>query len=370
MKKEIKVPAMGESITEATIGEILKTNGSQVKVDEEILELETDKVNQVLYASENGVLELLVKSDDVVQIGQVIGTIDTAGASPVEEEKEEALSPPPAPLPKPKEKGSSSRISKEDYLAEVMLEERQAPKEEPAVVVAEKPRERRERMSKIRQVIASRLVEAQQTAAMLTTFNEVDLSEVVALRKRHQESFQKEHGVKLGFMSLFVKAAVAALKKYPLVNAQIDGNEIVFKEYYDIGIAVSTDRGLIVPVLKACDQLTIPQIEKGIMEYATEARKGTISIENLQGGTFTITNGGIFGSMLSTPILNAPQSAILGMHNIVKRAVVIDDQIVIRPMMYLALSYDHRIIDGKEAVSFLVAIKQCLEDPAKLLLEG
>lgn len=389
MKQEIKVPTMGESITEATVGSILKPSGSQVKMDEEILELETDKVNQVLYAGQAGVLNLTVNTDDVVEIGQVIGSIDGDGeaaaeapapqskpeakeeqapATPKEEKKEEPQPAPTASASAPATSEGEIRHSKEAFIAELdQPSEKPAPVQQAPLVTGERG-ETRKRMTKIRKVIAKRLVEAQQTTAMLTTFNEVDLSKVMELRAKYKDSFIKEHDAKLGFMSFFVKASVSALQAFPDINSYIDGDEIVHREYYDIGIAVGTDRGLMVPVLRNCDQMSFADVEKGIIAYAEKARKGTISIDDLQGGGFTITNGGIYGSMLSTPILNHPQVGILGMHNIQKRAVVVNDQIVIRPMMYLALSYDHRIVDGKEAVSFLVHLKNSLEDPARLLL--
>ncbi len=380
MKEEIVVPSMGESISEAMVGEILQPSGSHVELDQEILELETDKVNQVLYAPAAGVLSLNVETDDTVTIGQVLGHIETEGESHVSQEKktdapsqeekkgkkvvtaESDESKKETPGPKPS--GQTARKGKEAFLSEISDErtEKRAPQ-------AEKSKESRKRMTKIRQVIASRLVEAQATTAMLTTFNEADMTAVMALRKQYKETFEKKHGVKLGFMSFFVKAVVSALQYVPGVNSYIDGNELVTRHTYDIGIAVGTDRGLIVPVVRDCDQLTFAEIEQGIGEYATKAREGTISVDDLKGGSFTITNGGIYGSLLSTPILNPPQSGILGMHKIEKRAVVKDDEMVIRPMMYLALSYDHRIVDGKEAVSFLVHVKECLEDPMRLLLE-
>lgn len=382
MKVEIKVPAMGESITEATVGEILKASGSPVAMDDELLELETDKVNQVLYAPEAGVVTLTVFTDDVVTIGQVIGFVDSEGATAAPEPKSEpepALeptpepgpeAPKPAPAPTPAE-GPAVRQSREAFLREKPAEPTPSPAA-PALVPKTVPGERHEtrrKMSKIRKVIARRLVESQQTTAMLTTFNEVDLTEVMALRAKYKEQFIKEHGVKLGFMSFFVKAAVSALQALPDINSYIDGDEIVHREYYDIGIAVGTDRGLMVPVVRDCDQLTFAGVEQSINAYALKAREGKLSMDDLQGGGFTVTNGGVYGSLLSTPILNPPQAGILGMHKIDKRAIVVDDEIVIRPMMYLALSYDHRIVDGKEAVTFLVHMKNLLEDPARLLLE-
>lgn len=408
MKIEIKVPAMGESISEATVGEILKLSGSQVANGDELLELETDKVNQVLYAQQAGIVTLNVKTGDVVKIGQVIGFLDSEGSAtpppPNAQPKSEAPkketptpvpkptpTPTPAPTPtspqtpppiqksQPAEKtalptSSGARISKDKFLEELRVEKpvissTELPKEKAVTAIPGERRETRRKMTKIRQVIAKRMVEAQHNAAMLTTFNEVDMSQVMALREKYKEVFVKEHGVKLGFMSFFVKATVAALAEFPDINSYLDGDEIVRREYYDIGIAVGTDRGVIVPVVRDCDRLSFSQIEGTIDGYAKRVREGKISADDLQGGGFTITNGGVYGSLLSTPILNPPQSGILGMHKILKRAVVVDDHIVIRPMMYVALSYDHRIVDGKAAVSFLVTVKNCLEDPARLLLE-
>lgn len=371
MNEEIKVPAMGESITEAIIGNILKPSGSQVEAEDELIELETDKVNQVLYAPASGVVTWNVQPEEVVKIGQVIGTI-AKGAAKAPEAKPQAPEakppaptpqpPPPPPKPQPVAAGPKARLFKEEALQE-------APKQQPLPIPEGKRVETRTKMPKIRKIIAERLVEVQQTTAMLTTFNEIDLSEVMNVRNRHKDSFEKEHGVKLGFMSFFVKAVVSALHATPMINAYIDGDEIVMRHYYDIGIAVGTDRGLIVPVVRGCDKLTFAEIEQNIVGFAKKARDGKISVNDLQGGGFTITNGGVYGSLLSTPILNPPQSGILGMHKIVNRPVAVDNQVVIRPMMYVALSYDHRIIDGKEAVTFLVHIKNHLEDPAKLLLD-
>lgn len=318
MKVEIKIPSFGESVVEATIGAILKPSGSSVLVDDDILELETDKLNQVLHASHSGIIQLTVKTGDVVKVGQVIGTIDASTATKV------------APL------------KKEEVLS-------------PQKKLASRP-QRRVKMTKLRRVIAERLVRVKNETAMLTSFNEVDMSRVIAAREKGQK--------KLGFMPFFIEAAVAALKAFPEINGQIDGDEIVYNEFYDISVAVSTDLGLMVPVIRGADLLSPAEIETQLKELAEKARAGTIAIDDLQGGTFTITNAGIFGSLLSTPILNPPQSGILGMHNIVKRAVVVNDAIVIRPMMYLALSYDHRIVDGKQAVSFLMHIKKSLEETA------
>ncbi|MCH9631436.1 MAG: Dihydrolipoyllysine-residue succinyltransferase component of 2-oxoglutarate dehydrogenase complex [Chlamydiia bacterium] len=380
MTVEITVPPVGESITEATISVIMKQSGESVAKDEEILELETDKVNQVVHAPESGVLTLSVSVDDVVQIGQVIGSVDPSGApsaknpkkaeKPAEKAKKEPSAPKAAPAASAAPK-ASVRVSEDEYLSSVGKTPPQA-----AAPAQPKPKapvhdgQKRQRMSGLRRTIAQRLVEVKNTTAMLTTFNEVDLSKVMAIRSKQKEDFEKKHGVKLGFLSFFVTACSSALKTFPDVNAYIDGDEIVYNEGHHIGIAVSTEKGLMVPVLKSCEERSFADIESGVMGFAKKARDGKIGIDDLQGGTFTITNGGVFGSLLSTPILNPPQSAILGMHAIKKRAVVVDDQIVIRPMMYLALSYDHRIVDGKEAVSFLVHLKDCLEEPSKMLLES
>lgn len=385
MRKEITVPRMGESITSATVGQILKPSGSSVKSEEEILELETDKINQVLYAPAGGVITLTVKSEDTVTIGQVIGYVETEAIAGQEAPKpEKATVPPPVspqPTPPPSREPSVAAVreSKADFIAEL----RNAPTREAVTAMDPEPRhapvpssspkhhdrETRTKMSRIRRVIGERLVQAQHTTAMLTTFNEVDLTQVMELRTRFKESFQKEHGAKLGFMSFFVKAVVSALKHYPELNSYIDGEDLVHRNYYDIGIAVGTEKGLFVPVVRDCDQLTFGQIEKTIEGLARKAREGGLVIDDLSGGGFTITNGGVYGSLLSTPILNPPQSGILGMHKISERPVVVNKEIVIRPMMYTALSYDHRIVDGKGAVGFLVHIKEFLEDPARLLIE-
>ncbi|MDP1834739.1 MAG: 2-oxoglutarate dehydrogenase complex dihydrolipoyllysine-residue succinyltransferase [Chlamydiales bacterium] len=389
MSQDIKVPAMGESINEATIAEIIKQSGSAVAVDDEILELETDKVNQVLHAPIAGTLKLTVNKDDVVKIGQVIGVItpsgerqeapvaDVAAPEPAKEEVRKVETAPAAPAPKaaaPKA-DFSARASRESFIADLSKPKeesppkQESPKTQSVVSTTSGARpERRVRMSKIRKVIARRLVESQQTTAMLTTFNEVDMSEVMAVRERHKDSFMKQHGVKLGFMSFFVKACVSALKAVPELNAYIDGEDVVYRDYFNVSIAIGTDRGLVVPVVRNCDQLSYAEIEQAIVNYAKKAREGGLTVDDLQGGGFTITNGGTYGSLLSTPIINPPQSGILGMHKIQKRPIVVNDQIVIRPMMYLALSYDHRIVDGKEAVTFLVHVKNDLEDPSRLLL--
>jgi len=372
MKVEIKIPKMGESIVEVTIGAILKTSGSVVKADEEVLEIETDKVNQVLSAPAAGVLTLQVKEGDRVKIDQVIGVVDSEGAPKVEEKKgkaEEKTEKPAAPKVESSPKTEapplpSARKKVDETLSEMKGEELPTPP-----LKRKEGREERQKMSKLRKVIAERLVQVKNQTAMLTTFNEVNMSAVMAIREKEQENFVKKHGIKLGFMSFFVKACMAALQKYPAINARLEGDEIVYQNFYDIGIAVGTDKGLFVPVVRNVDELSYADIEKQLKTFAEKARNGTISIDEMQGGTFTITNGGVYGSMLSTPILNPPQSGILGMHNIVKRAVVINDEIVIAPIMYLALSYDHRIVDGKESISFLMDIKKTLEEPTRLLLD-
>lgn len=372
MKVDIKVPQMGESVIEATISNILKESGSSVREDEELLELETDKVNQVIYAPKSGVLTLKVSKGQVVKIGEVIGSIETtqtAIAPTASAPKKESA--PPASV----EMRETARFTTRDFAAAAKEKKEEAPSPAPLQPVKEKKLAApgkaplRTPMSKVRKVIAERLVAAKNSTAMLTTFNEIDMSAVMEIRQKEKESFLKKYGVKLGFMSFFVKGAVAALKEFPLVNSMIDAEEIVTFQTYDIGIAVSTERGLLVPVVKECDLLSFGAIEQSIEQHAKVARTGTISVDALKGGSFTITNGGTFGSLLSTPILNPPQSAILGMHAIVKRPVVVDDAIVIRPMMYVALSYDHRIVDGREAVLFLVSLKKALEEPSRLLLD-
>jgi 2-oxoglutarate dehydrogenase E2 component (dihydrolipoamide succinyltransferase) len=376
MKQEIKVPSLGESISEATIGQLLVPNGTVVKADAEVVELETDKVNQVLYAPQAGKITWNVKPGDTVKIGQIIGTIaGDAGQEKAAVKSEEApppvfaqVSEPAKPTLAPK---ASLRYTKEHFLADLHSEgclqavkvKSSIPKQE------EQARETRRPLSRIRKVIAQRLVEAQQTMAMLTTFNEVDLTQVIQLREKYKETFIKKHGCKLGFMSFFVKATVAALQAFPDLNSYLEGDEIVHREYYDMGVAVGTEKGVIVPVIRDCDQLSFAEIEQALENYAKKAREGALAVSDLQGGGFTITNGGTYGSLLSTPILMPPQCGILGMHKIEKRPVVVNDQIVIRSMMYVALTYDHRLIDGKEAVSFLVHLKNMLEDPSRLLLD-
>lgn len=407
---EIKVPTLGESVSEATVASWLKKEGDAVKADEPIVELETDKVTLEVNAPSDGVITKIIAGEgSEVEVGAVLGEIGKGSAAndakPAEakkvekkdDKKEDAAKDvksddaEPATSPavrkmiedhnldpnKIKGTGKDGRIIKEDVqkfldeggsVAETPAPE--AVKAKPAPAKEQGEREERVKMTKLRKVIASRLKEAQNTAAMLTTFNEVDMTAVMEVRNAYKDKFEKKHGVKLGFMSFFVKAAVNALKEFPAVNAEIDGEEIVYKNYYDIGVAVSTPQGLVVPVVRDCEDKSMATIEKDIMDVGLRARDGKLDMSEMQGGTFTITNGGIFGSMLSTPILNTPQSGILGMHNIVKRAVVMPNgAIEARPMMYLALSYDHRIIDGREAVSFLVRIKDALEDPQRLLLD-
>ncbi len=369
MKEEIKVPTMGESISEATVSAFLKPSGAAVHADEEIIELETEKVNQVLYAPISGVITWSVKEGDTFAIGDVIGLLDTEGApssTPPEPEPQEPLEiatkqEVKKPSPSPAE---GARKMEGAFIAELSEKNEEPP---PPKATPSKGRESRRKMSKIRETIARRLVDSLHSAAMLTTFNEVDMSAVMGLRAKYKESFQEKHGVKLGFMSFFVKAVVEALKSFPDFNSYIDGDEVVQRHYYDIGIAVGTEKGLVVPVLRHTDQLTFPEIEREIIAYAKRAREKKLSISDLEGGGFTITNGGVYGSLLSTPIINPPQVGILGMHKIAERAVVEKGEIVIRPMMYLALSYDHRLVDGKEAVSFLIHVKEVLEDPSRLM---
>ena len=362
MKKELKVPTVGESITEVTIGKILKKQGSYVKTDEEIIEIETDKLNQVLYASDSGVLSLRVQTGDVVKVGDVIGEIEVT-TEKIQETKA-------TPTPKEPLKTEKARVAKEDWIGS-LDEPKTVLKEETSKENRVSPSSRgetRKKMTKIRKVISERLLDVTQQTAMLTTFNEIDMSQVIALREKYKDEFSKKYGVKLGFMSFFVKAVTCALQAIPEVNSYIDGDDFVTRNYIDIGIAVSTERGLIVPVLRDTNLLSYAQIEKNIDDYAARAKTGRLTVDELTGGSFTITNGGTLGSLLSTPIINPPQCAILGMHKIGKRAVVVDDQIVIRPMMYVALSYDHRVLDGKEAISFLVSIKTHLEDLQKEIL--
>jgi 2-oxoglutarate dehydrogenase E2 component (dihydrolipoamide succinyltransferase) len=372
--EQVKVPQAGESITEVTISRWLQADGAYVKLDDPIVELGTDKATQELPAPVAGVLKHRAKEDDTVAVDAVIAEIDTdaktpaSGTKPAETKPAESKPSESKPTePKPAE------VKPPDHAKPAEPKPPQAkPKPEPGPPSARPQtsgKTTREPMSLIRKRIAERLLASQNATATLTTFNEADLSTIVDFRSKYNEQFEKKHGVKLGFMSMFVKAAVAALKEFPLVNARIDGGDILYQHFYDIGVAVSTEKGLMVPVLRGAEQLNFADIEKQIADLARRAREGKIAVTDLEGGTFTITNGGSFGSMMSTPILNPPQAAILGLHAITKRAVVVNDEIAIRPMMYLALSYDHRLIDGREAVQFLVRIKQYVENPERLLLE-
>jgi 2-oxoglutarate dehydrogenase E2 component (dihydrolipoamide succinyltransferase) len=429
MSEKIVVPVLGESITEATVSKWLKSEGESVEADEPIVELETDKVNLEVPSPISGVLTEINSNDGtVVEVGALLGSVSENGSGTVKKEIIKKIEPTvsennvvnlevPKKEPKIFDEGSEEKNSVEEPLIltnevkeEINLETKQENQTlSPAVrkIVVEnkidiqsvkgsgkdgrilkgdlislmgvqpQPSERKAqygpeekiRMTRLRQTIAKRLKQAQENAALLTTFNEVDMSSIMEMRKENQEDFQSRYGIKLGFMSFFVKACIVALKSFPAVNAEIDGEDIIYKNYYNISFAVGTEKGLVVPVLKNADELSFADIEKNIKEISEKARDGKLTIEDLQGGTFTISNGGVYGSMLSTPILNLPQSGVLGMHNIVERPVVVDGEIKIRPIMYLALSYDHRIIDGKESVSFLKMIKENLEDPRRLFLD-
>ena len=388
MSKEIRVPALGESVSEATVAKWFRNEGEAVKADEPLVELETDKVTVEVPAPASGKLaSIVVKAGSTVNVGALLGSIEegAAGArpaaTPVAKKIEAAPPKMEAPLSPAVRKivaetrvdtatiagtGKDGRLTKGDVIEHLAKPIAVLP---PAAPVAPGDREERVRMSRLRQTIARRLKDAQNTAAMLTTFNEVDMSAVMSLRNQYKEVFEKKHGVKLGFMSFFVKSAIQALKDIPAVNAEIDGEDIVYKNFYNIGIAVGTDKGLVVPVLRDADAMSFAEVEKTIADYGRKARDGLLQIADMQGGTFTITNGGIYGSLMSTPILNAPQSGILGMHKIQERPVAVAGQVAIRPMMYLALSYDHRIVDGKEAVTFLVRVKEGLEDPQRAVLD-
>lgn len=364
---ELRVPSAGESITSANVAKWRKKDGEQVVMGEVLVTLETDKVSNELEAAASGRLKIITPEGEEVSIGTVIATIDTSvtgNAAPA------VLTPTPAVVSTPVPTVAAPFITqpalasvKPDFSAPASPVERVSP------VAISDGRTTRKKMSMLRRKIATHLVNAQQTAAILTTFNEVDMSAVMDLRKDVQEGFMKKHGVKLGFMSFFVKAVTQALKDVPSVNGRIDGSDIIENHFYDIGVAIGTDKGLMVPVLRDTDQKSFAQIEKDILDYAKKAKDGKITLDDLTGGVFSISNGGTYGSLLSTPILNPPQSGILGMHTIQQRPVALNGQVVIRPMMYLALSYDHRLVDGKEAVTFLIRIKDCLENPARLLLE-
>lgn len=428
MTVEIRVPVLGESVTEATVGQWFKKVGESVAKDEPLLELETDKVTLEVNASEAGRLEeIIVAEGEDVEVGALLGQIAEGATGSAPEEKKEAAkeevaekpatTPAPASKSEPAPSESPASSAKVDVLpaAQKLIDENNldagkirgtgkdgritkgdvlealenggasptapasdaAPAAAPAAPApaapsgprAEEAREERVKMTRLRKSIAARLKDAQNTAAMLTTYNEVDMSAMLDLRAEYKELFQKKHGVKLGFMSFFTKACIAALQETPAVNAEIDGDDLVYKNYYNMGIAVGTDSGLVVPVLRDADKLSFAEVEKGIAELGKKARDGKLSMADLQGGTFTITNGGVYGSLMSSPILNPPQAAVLGMHKIQERPMVIKGEIKVRPMMYLALTYDHRIIDGKEAVTFLVRVKDALEDPQRLLLD-
>ncbi|HEX2367460.1 MAG TPA: 2-oxoglutarate dehydrogenase complex dihydrolipoyllysine-residue succinyltransferase [Bradyrhizobium sp.] len=412
---EIRVPTLGESVTEATIGRWFKKAGEAVAVDEPLVELETDKVTIEVPAPSAGVLgEIAAKDGDTVAVGALLGMINegAAGAKPAAAAPaaKPAVAPPPAaaaPAPAPAAKvppadaplapsvrklsaesgldastvpgsGKDGRVTKGDMLAAIeKAASAPTPVNQPAAAVQvrspspadDAAREERVKMTRLRQTIARRLKDVQNTAAMLTTFNEVDMTHIMAMRAQYKDVFEKKHGSKLGFMGFFTKAVVQGLKDIPAVNAEIDGTDLIYKNYYHIGVAVGTDKGLVVPVVRDCDHKSISDIEKSIADFGRRARDGQLKIDEMQGGTFTITNGGIYGSLMSTPILNAPQSGILGMHKIQERPMVVGGKIEVRPMMYLALSYDHRVIDGKEAVTFLVRVKESLEDPARLVLD-
>jgi len=413
MTIEIKVPTLGESVTEATVGQWFKKPGDAVEADEPLVELETDKVTVEVPAPAAGVLgNIKVEQGMTVSIGAVLGSIREGGAAAAPAPARPAATPsatkapaasamPPAPAARKvlveagiaasevAGSGRRGQVLKEDAVAAAAAARTpaQPAAKAPAAYVAsplapvpvqqmrapsianDAMREERVKMTRLRQTIARRLKDAQNSAAMLTTFNDVDMSAVMALRNQYKDLFEKRHGVKLGFMGFFVKACLQALKEIPAVNAEIDGQDIIYKNYYHVGVAVGTDKGLVVPVVREADRLGLAEIEQTIAAFGRRAREGRLGIEDMQGGTFTISNGGVYGSMLSTPILNAPQSGILGMHRIEERAVVRAGQIVARPMMYLALSYDHRIVDGREAVTFLVRVKECLEDPQRFVLE-
>jgi 2-oxoglutarate dehydrogenase E2 component (dihydrolipoamide succinyltransferase) len=407
---DIMTPALGESVTEATVARWAKKPGEAVAKDEVLVELETDKVNLEVAAPEDGVLaDIAAEEGATVNPGQVLGHLSPAGAAlakakPVEVAAaavvaaaapvSEVKAPPPPSQPPPARPlapsvqrivaenqldasaiagtGKDGRITKGDALAALearAVKSPPAPAPTPAPPRPPQEREERVRMTRLRQTIARRLKEAQETAAMLTTFNEVDMGAVMALRSHYKDAFEKRHGVRLGFMSFFVKACVAALKEVPAVNAEIDGTDLIYKNHYDIGVAVGTERGLVVPVVRDADAKSLAEIEKAINELGAKARDGSLALDDLQGGTFTISNGGVYGSLMSTPILNQPQSGILGMHKIQDRPMAVSGQVVIRPMMYLALSYDHRVVDGQGAVTFLVKVKEYIEDPQRLLLE-
>jgi 2-oxoglutarate dehydrogenase E2 component (dihydrolipoamide succinyltransferase) len=407
MATEIRVPTLGESVTEATIGSWYKKVGDTVATDEALVELETDKVTLEVPAPAGGTLtEITAKEGDTVEVNALLGQIAEGAVAPAPAAKEEAApaakvaEPEPAPAPAAASgtdmppapsaakmleenkiaadqvagSGKRGQVLKGDVINALASGSAAAPAQAPAVARAPSPgddeaREERVKMTRLRQTIARRLKDAQNTAAMLTTYNEVDMTAVMALRKKYKELFEKKHGVKLGFMGFFTKAVCHALKEIPAVNAEIDGTDIIYKNFCHVGVAVGTDKGLVVPVVRDADQMSIAEIEQEIGRLGLAARNGELSMADMQGGTFTISNGGVYGSLMSSPILNSPQSGILGMHKIQERPIALGGQVVIRPMMYLALSYDHRIVDGKDAVTFLVRVKDSLEDPERLVLD-
>ncbi|HWK44116.1 MAG TPA: 2-oxoglutarate dehydrogenase complex dihydrolipoyllysine-residue succinyltransferase [Stellaceae bacterium] len=401
MATEIRVPTLGESVTEATVAKWLRKVGDTVAIDDPLVELETDKVTLEVPSPVSGTISQIAADEGAnVVVGGLLGMIGEGGAQPAAKPASApAAAPAPAPVPTAApapitasaalEKsgpaarklvaengidpagiaatGKDGRLTKGDVLAALS---KPAPAPQAPVVARETgPREERVRMTRLRKRIAERLKEAQNTAAMLTTFNEVDMTAILALREQYKDGFEKKHGVKLGFMSFFVKACLVALKEIPAVNAEISGDDLIYKNHYDIGVAVGTEQGLVVPVVRDVDALSFAEVEKAIGAFGRKARDGKLTMEDLSGGTFTISNGGVYGSLMSTPILNPPQSAILGMHKTQKRPMAIGDKVEVRPMMYLALSYDHRVIDGREAVTFLVRVKECIEDPQRLLLD-
>ena len=368
MNIEVKVPAVGESISSGILSVWHKKDGEQIRKDELLFTLETDKVSQDVTAPEAGVVHLRAAEGEEVKIGQVVAEIAHADtpAAPKTSQKKTAAPKPAEPAPTPAPAAPTPVPSPSTPAVPAAAFSSMAP----STPAAANSRAVRKKLSPLRRKIAAQLVMAQHTAAILTTFNECDMSAVMQLRKDLQEVFQKKYGVKLGFMSFFIKAVVDSLQAVPAINSKIDGDDIILNNTFDIGVAVGTERGLIVPVLRDCEKLSFADIENQLVHYATKAREGKVSVGDLQGGVFTISNGGIYGSLLSTPILNPPQSGILGMHNIQERAVVVNGQIVVRPMMYLALSYDHRVVDGKEAVTFLLRVKDCIENPARLLLDA
>ena len=401
MSIEIKVPVLGESVVEATVAKWMKNVGEKVNADEPIVELETDKVSLEVPSPKAGVLtDIVAQEGDTVEVDAILALLQEGAVAvaesnqPIENKNEEKIQPQAANLSPAVRRlveennldassipasGKDGRLTKGDVLSFLEKEVSNVPSSSSAGSIShisetlenkkDNLREERVPMSRLRRVIAQRLKEAQNTAAMLTTFNEVDMTAVMELRSQYKESFEKNHDARLGFMGFFVKACIAGLREFPAVNAEINGNDIIYKDYYNIGVAVGTPQGLVVPVIKDAHDLSIAEIETSVAGYGLKARDGGLAPSDMSGGTFTISNGGVYGSLMSTPILNTPQSAILGMHKIQKRPIAVGDEIVIRPMMYLALSYDHRIIDGREAVSFLVRVKESIEDPRRLLLD-